>query len=273
MNVWFKPILLSATVLLLSACTLPFTHDQAKEKEATPAKTQKGKAPETKGNTTPNKSSEGTSNTTTDENQTSTTDPNAIQVVGDPTSVTVLVNKTHKLPDGYIPPDLVYPNVNFPYADKIEKREMRAVAAKALEKMFAAASKDGITLYAQSGYRSYVTQKSVFDASVQREGLKKTEVAVAIPGTSEHQTGLAIDLTSPAVNDDVVQAYANTPDGQWVANNAHVYGFIIRYPDGKQSITGYEYEPWHIRYVGADVATYIYEHHLTLEQYLAQKGK
>jgi LAS superfamily LD-carboxypeptidase LdcB len=269
-KVWFKPILLTATFLLLSACTLPFTQDQAKNRAATPTKTQKEKTPETKGNTITNKAGEGTSGT---ENQNQTTNPNAIQVVSNPTSVTVLVNKTHKLPDGYIPPDLVYPNVKFPYSEKIEKREMRAVAAHALEKMFAAASKDGITLYAQSGYRSYVTQKAVFDDSVKTEGLKKTITAVAIPGTSEHQTGLAIDLTSPAVNDDVVQAYANTPDGEWVANNAHVYGFIIRYPKGKDAITGYEYEPWHIRYVGADVATYLYEHHLTLEEYLAQKGK
>jgi zinc D-Ala-D-Ala carboxypeptidase len=256
-KVWFKLVLLSSTFALLSACTLPFTHQ-----ETTPTKTQKEKARETKGNTVTN-----------DKKQDKTTNPNAIQVVSDPTSVTVLVNKTHKLPDGYIPPHLVYPNVKFPYSDHIEKREMRDVAAQALEKMFAAASKDGITLYAQSGYRSYVTQKAVFDDSVKTEGLKKTITAVAIPGTSEHQTGLAIDLTSPAVNDDVVPAYGKTPDGEWVANNAHVYGFIIRYPEGEQSITGYDYEPWHIRYVGVDAATYIYEHHMTLEDYIAQKGK
>lgn len=247
---------------------MPFTHDQAKNNATAPTKTQKESMHETKGNTITNKGSDSQS-----ENAKAPSDPSKIQVVTDPTSVTVLVNKTHKLPDGYIPPDLVYPNVKFPYPDKIEKREMRAVAAHALEKMFDAASKDGITLYAQSGYRSYVTQKSVFDDSVKTEGLQKTMAAVAVPGTSEHQTGLAMDLTSPKVNDDVVQAYAQTPDGQWVANNAHVFGFIIRYPKGKESITGYEYEPWHIRYVGVKAATYIYEHHLTLEQYIAQKGK
>ncbi|WEG11491.1 M15 family metallopeptidase [Pullulanibacillus sp. KACC 23026] len=194
-----------------------------------------------------------------------------IQVVKDPTSITVLVNKTHKLPDGYVPPHLVYPKVAFPYSDLIEKRMMRDVAAKALESMFAAAKNDGIVLYGESGYRSYIRQESVYAYNVKTKGKAQASIVSAYPGTSEHQTGLAMDITAADVQDDLVQAFGSEPEGKWVAKHAHEYGFIIRYPKGKESITGYEYEPWHIRYVGVKAATYIYEHHLTLEEYATQK--
>lgn len=183
------------------------------------------------------------------------------------------MNKTHKLPDGYVPPNLVYPNVTFPYTEKIEKREMRQVAATALEKMFDAASAQGIHLYGQSGYRSYTTQKAIFAFNVKNEGYKQASIVSAHPGTSEHQTGLAIDVTAADVNDELIQKFGDTPEGQWLSANAYKYGFIIRYPKGDQNITGYEYEPWHIRYVGVDVATQIHTHNWTLEQYISQKGK
>lgn len=223
------------------------------------------------GSTTQNSTGNSSSSSQGSSAQGNTTTSSTIQVVTDPTSITVLVNKTHKLPDGYVPPHLVYPNVAFPYSAKVEKREMRAVAAHALEKMFAAATKDGIPLYAQSGYRSFATQQAIFAYNVKTEGYKQANIVSAHPGTSEHQTGLAMDLTDPEVQDQLIQKFGDTPEGKWVAQHAHEYGFIIRYPKGKESITGYEYEPWHIRYLGVKVATYIYQHHLTLEQYTAEQ--
>lgn len=195
-----------------------------------------------------------------------------IQVVSNPTSLLVLVNKTHKLPEGYVPPNLIYPNVPFPYSSLVEKREMRDVAAHALEKLVAGAKKDGLSIYGESGYRSYTTQQSIFAWNVKTQGYSKASIVSAHPGTSEHQTGLAMDVTSSDVQDQLIQKFGDTPEGQWLAAHAHEYGFIIRYPKGKQNITGYEYEPWHIRYVGVAVATYIYQYKITFDQYIAQFG-
>jgi len=190
-----------------------------------------------------------------------------------PESLLVLVNKTHKLPDGYIPPDLIYPDVRFPYSNMIEKRKVRSVAAKALKRLFMAADNVGYKLYGESGYRSYDRQVSIYNSSVNKYGVAKASTISAHPGTSEHQTGLAVDITSQEmVNEDpsdpLIQKFGDTAEGHWVARNAHKYGFIIRYPKGKEKMTGYEYEPWHIRYVGVKVAKDIYEHGWTLEEYL-----
>ncbi|MFC4617450.1 D-alanyl-D-alanine carboxypeptidase family protein [Camelliibacillus cellulosilyticus] len=209
-------------------------------------------------------------------NSKSASGSNGIAVVANPTSVLVLVNKTHKLPDGYKPSPLVYPNVPFPYSDKIEKREMREDAAKALKELFDAAKQAGYKLYGESGYRSYERQVAIYNQNVKTQGEKKASMVSAHPGTSEHQTGLAIDITSQEMldqgGDPLIEKFGETPSGKWVADNAYKYGFIIRYPKGKEAITGYEYEPWHIRYVGKKAAAYIYEHQLTLEQYV-DEGK
>lgn len=207
----------------------------------------------------------------TDKNANQSDKDGAITVIANPTSILALVNKTHQLPDGYTPKNLVYPNVPFPYPDKIEKREMRADAADALEKMFAAASDAGFKLYGESGYRSYQRQVSVYEHNVQTLGKAKADIVSAHPGTSEHQTGLAMDITSQDMltnADPLTQQFGDTDAGKWVANNAYQFGFIIRYPKDKENITGYEYEPWHVRYVGVKAATYIHDHHITLEQYI-----
>lgn len=207
-------------------------------------------------------------------NKTTPTNANQKVIVDkNPSGILVLVNKTHKLPDGYVPNNLIIPNVAFPYSGNYEKMHMRAVAAHALETMFNAAKKDGIKLYAQSGYRSFKRQTAIFAANVKRYGEKQASRVSAHPGTSEHQTGLAMDITSSDVNDLLIQKFGDTKEGKWVALHAHEYGFIIRYPKGKEQITGYEYEPWHLRYVGKKVATYIYNHHITLEKYIESQKK
>ncbi|WP_342748037.1 M15 family metallopeptidase [Melghirimyces profundicolus] len=202
------------------------------------------------------------------ENKRSSSGNGGVTVVSNPSSVTVLVNKTHKLPDGYIPPDLYIPDVRFPYEENLPKKKMRGVAAEALERLFAAADKQGITLYAQSGYRSYERQEAIFAYKSSQMGEEKASQISARPGHSEHQTGLAMDITSRSVGFKLEQSFGRTKEGQWVARHAHEFGFIIRYPQGKEHITGYSYEPWHLRYVGPRVAAEIHRNNLTLEEYL-----
>jgi D-alanyl-D-alanine carboxypeptidase len=193
---------------------------------------------------------------------------NGIKVIVNPENILALVNKEQSLPANYKPNDLVIPNVPFTFAEtNVEKRYMRAEAAKALEEMFAKAKEEQIFLYAVSGYRSYERQKALFDAEVNRVGKDKAVMAVAIPGRSEHQTGLAVDITSPSVQYEITQAFGETKEGKWVAEHAHEFGFIIRYPKGKEGITGYQYEPWHLRYVGKKAAKIIFEKRITLEEY------
>lgn len=192
---------------------------------------------------------------------------NGKQVVMNEDSMTVIVNKDRSLPEGYEPDDLVEPDVPFSFDEPHEKRKMRKEAAEALEKLFAAAEADGIELRAVSGYRSYDRQKSVYESHVATKGEEEASRISAVPGTSEHQTGLTIDVSSPSVGNMLEQAFGETEEGKWLAENAPKYGFIIRYLQGREDITGYVYEPWHIRYVGEDLAPDIAESGLTLEEY------
>ncbi|GKU80868.1 D-alanyl-D-alanine carboxypeptidase family protein [Niallia sp. NCCP-28] len=189
-------------------------------------------------------------------------------IIQNPTNTVSLVNKEYGLPDGYAPEDLVRPNVAFSFGDQdIEKSYMRKAAAEALEKMFAQAKKEGVILYAVSGYRSYDRQTVLFDAEVKRVGEEKAIQAVAYPGNSEHQTGLAMDISSESSDFLLSDDFGKTAEGKWLEDNAHHFGFILRYPEGKDKITGYKFEPWHFRYVGEKSAKDIYDNDWTLEEY------
>ena len=135
-------------------------------------------------------------------------------------------------------------------------------ANTALSEMIAAAKSEGINLYQISGFRSYSTQQTLYNNYVARDGKAAADRYSARPGHSEHQTGLAFDLNS------LEQSFGETAEGKWLAENCWKYGFIIRYPYNKESITGYMYEPWHVRYLGKDVAKQVYESGLCLEEYL-----
>ncbi|MEK3990847.1 MULTISPECIES: M15 family metallopeptidase [Robertmurraya] len=190
------------------------------------------------------------------------------QVIQNPLNVLALVNKMFALPESYNPTDLVKPNVSFSFGDQtIEKSLMRQEAAVALENMFAEAKTSGIELYAVSGYRSYERQRIIFDAEVKKSGEEKAMQVVAVPGNSEHQSGLAMDISAKSANLSLTESFGETNEGKWLAANAHKYGFILRYPKGKETITGYQYEPWHFRYVGVDAAQTIFEKNITLEEY------
>jgi D-alanyl-D-alanine carboxypeptidase len=185
----------------------------------------------------------------------------------DPASITVFVNKEYALPKNYKPEDLVTPNVIFNLITYDERTLMRAEAASALEELFAAAKEDGLELYGISAYRSYQRQYSIFTSNITKKGKIHTLKYSAVPGTSEHQTGLSIDVSSKSLGFNLSSPFSNSPEGIWLAENAHLYGYIIRYPEDKVDITGYEYEPWHIRYVGIGLANYLYTNNLTLEEY------
>jgi D-alanyl-D-alanine carboxypeptidase len=190
---------------------------------------------------------------------------NGLYEVNNPDSMLVHVDKDRKLPDGYEPNDLVYPNVSLNGSVK-EKTRMRKEAALALEELFTDASNEGVELTAVSAYRSFKRQVELHNTYVSTHGEEWTNKFSAIPGTSEHQTGLSIDVSSPAYGNRLEQGFGDTKEGKWLAENAHRFGFIIRYPKDKVDITKYNYEPWHIRYIGKKYATYLYEHNLALEE-------
>jgi D-alanyl-D-alanine carboxypeptidase len=180
----------------------------------------------------------------------------------------VLVNKENGLAPDYVPPDLTVPKVPFSFTKVLPQKKMTAKAALALEKLFAQAKKDGLILVGVSGYRPYVYQKAVHKWNVRTVGKIAALKTSAPPGYSEHQTGLAMDLSTPNLHYKLDERFGDTKAGQWIADHAAEFGFIIRYPQGKEEITGYQYEPWHIRYVGEEHARKIAEADLTLEEYL-----
>ncbi|REE66957.1 D-alanyl-D-alanine carboxypeptidase [Paenibacillus taihuensis] len=191
-------------------------------------------------------------------------------IVTNENSNLVLVNKKRELDSTYIPKDLVVAKVTFSFSGTSPKQQLRAIAAEALEKLFAGAKKDGIELAAVSGYRSYVSQKSIFDNYARENGEEEANTFSAHPGQSEHQTGLAMDVSSASVHYDLDESFGESKEGKWLAEHAADYGFIIRYQKGKENLTGYTYEPWHIRYVGVAVAQQIKKDNETLEQFLAK---
>ncbi len=182
-----------------------------------------------------------------------------------PKEIDAIINKQIALAPDFHPEDLVQPDV--PWAEVSNYRYMRQVAAEALEDLFEAAAEDGHTLLGRTGYRSFEAQESIFINFVNNNSYEEARTFSAKPGQSEHQTGLAMDITAASVGGRLTQDLGSTEEGQWVGENAHKNGFIIRYPEGKEHITGYIYEPWHLRYVGRDLATELYESGLTMEEY------
>ena len=191
------------------------------------------------------------------------------EIVENPYEVLSVVNKSFSLPSDYEPEDLTVPEVSFPFTEDDPKKQLRKEAAHALEDLFAGAEQVGIHLFAQSGYRSYDRQEAIFAANVEQDGEEHANTYSARPGESEHQTGLVMDVTAESVGFNLNTDFGETDEGKWVEENAHEYGFIIRYPDGKEEITKYQYEPWHLRYVGVKAATEIKNNEQTLEEYLS----
>ncbi|MCR4808191.1 MAG: M15 family metallopeptidase [Lachnospiraceae bacterium] len=178
----------------------------------------------------------------------------------------ILVNKQNPIPDDY-------EAVMVPVSGGITIRE--EVAGPLME-MFEAAAKEGVTLTVCSGYRSHEHQQNLFDRKIRNytgSGLSYLDAfrigsySVIIPGTSEHELGMAADIVTPGYS-TLNEGFANTEAGRWLKNNAFKYGFILRYPKGKEYITGITYEPWHFRYVGKEAAIDIKNADITLEEYI-----
>ncbi len=179
-----------------------------------------------------------------------------------------LINKTHMLPPSYVPKDLVKVN-----AAGYRTVYLRKEAAQALETMFNAGKKAGVNLYCSSGYRSYADQQRIFKNHVVLMGEAKANAISSKEGQSEHQSGFAMDVTCRAMNGDLQERFIQTGEGKWLAAHAHEYGFIVRFPKGKEASTGYRYEPWHIRYLGKDLATKVNASGLSYEEYLMKNAR
>ena len=183
-----------------------------------------------------------------------------IKLIENPDDVLVLVNKNNQLLSSYIPKDLESISLKYANKDKYLKKETKI----AFEKLSEDASKLGYRIVAVSAYRDYNYQNELFNYYVKEKGLNYALECSAKPGHSEHQTGLALDVEGSNKDYD---NFENSKEFIWMKDNAYKYGFILRYPKGKEHITGFKYEPWHYRYVGNEIAKYIYENNLTLEEY------
>lgn len=195
------------------------------------------------------------------EPQTKATEPSfnkAKYSYDDPASIWIVANKQRPLnPQKYEPSDLVHIGSG---------KQLRKEAADNLTKLIQAAKTESLSIEPISAYRSYSTQVTVYRLEVNAYGSAVADTQSARPGTSEHQTGLAVDVGGGGCGID--DCFANTAEGKWLAANAHTYGFIIRYPEGKQAITGYRYEPWHIRYVGTELSIEMHKKGVqTLEEF------
>lgn len=171
----------------------------------------------------------------------------------------LIANKTYPLPSDYVPKNTHTDAGNQKYCQTCIIND----AWDAWTLMKADATALGLNIWIQSGYRSYEAQKGLYDNYVKRDGKVAADTYSARPGHSEHQTGYAFDLNS------ITDAFANTSEGKWINENAYKYGFIIRYPKGKEDITGYKYESWHLRYVGKNLAEKLYNNGawITMEEY------
>lgn len=177
-------------------------------------------------------------------------------------STDMLVNKYHKLDSDFEPENLV----EFEKEYRNDDVQMGVkVAVDAFKRMSLAASKEGLGLVINSGYRSYQDQEELCETYRSLYGDNYVKRYVAFPGYSEHQTGLSFDIGSTSSN-----IFANSKEYPWMLENAHKYGFILRFSKKGENITGFRSEPWHYRYVGEKIATYIYEHDITFEEYYAQ---
>ena len=197
-------------------------------------------------------------------------------------------NPKEVIPEKDLPWNLALVNFENKLAEDFEPKEVAeadngyvtdARIADAAKKMISdARAKDNVRIIALSGYRDYEYQKELFDNKVERlqqekgysvsKAREEAATVVAVPGTSEHQLGLALDLVD-ARHVKLNESQENTAAYKWLYKHCAEYGFIVRYPNGKTDITGIIYEPWHFRYVGVEAATYIMENNLTLEEYLS----
>lgn len=181
----------------------------------------------------------------------------------------VLVNKEQGLPADYVAGDLV--DLGDLPATRSGLKVRREVLG-ALRRMLDGAKKEGLEVMVLSAFRSYQEQAAIYSGYVRSMGEARASRISAQPGKSQHQLGTTVDFTSSRVGYDLVEAFGDTPEGRWLWDNAHAYGFVMSYPGGKEHITGYAYEPWHYRYVGVEAATRVRNLGITLEEFLSARA-
>ncbi|MFI3261103.1 MAG: M15 family metallopeptidase [bacterium] len=179
----------------------------------------------------------------------------------------MLVNKYYKLPEGYAPSNLESVSSGYSWGDYGSQKLISEVYEAFLEMATNCKNEQGITLMVSSSYRSYETQESLYNAQMNAYGVYYADTVAARPGHSEHETGYALDILS--LEWSVKNDFNTSKTYAWLIANSHKYGFILRYPEGKEDITGFEYEPWHYRYVGKEVAEYMYNNNITFDEYYA----
>lgn len=176
--------------------------------------------------------------------------------IEDQSNMYALVNKYNYVDINYVPDNLkpLFNNTSI---------KMVNVAADAYEEFVKAAKNDGITFVGTTAYRSGAFQKQLYDSYVAKDGVQKADTYSARPGYSEHQLGYSVDLNDPNYKEKRI----SPSDYEWIKNNSYKYGFIIRFPEGKENITGYQHENWHLRFVGKDIASKIHEKNITFDEY------
>lgn len=266
-NTYIRSVGITFGILLLTACN-PGAENSSEEENGSNEEAEETSVEE-------ETAEEGDSVEETPESEETEEDAYKIvteEKIFDESNIEALVNRQYRLSEDYVPSDLVPVEVPLIFPDHPEINQLRMPAADALKEMFASAEEEGVILYARSGYRSYGTQEIQYSSYVEANGEEAASRFSAPAGASEHQTGLAMDVTSESVGYELLESFGETPEGEWVRENAHAYGFIIRYHDGKEDITGYMYEPWHLRYVGEELAQDIYDSGLTYEEYIMESG-
>lgn len=201
----------------------------------------------------------------------STNKPETTYTIQNVNDVNILVKPGFMLPSSYVPKGLKKPD-DIPVAPDCDHYQLRKEAADALTKMYNAAKEEGYYLVINSAYRSYADQQKTYDEYFKRYDEVTASGLVAKPGTSEHQTGLGVDLTSQSVIDGQRLVFGDTTEYKWCKDNSYKYGFILRFAEDESNITGIAHEPWHFRYVGIDAATECYQNSWTYEEYCLNKG-
>lgn len=179
----------------------------------------------------------------------------------------ILVNKYHYLPSNYAPEDLVSIGWDYRLGGPNDYKYARKEVVDAFLDMWASAKAEGIYLLVDSAYREYEKQDSVYKEYENQKGTKYADSIAARPGYSEHQTGLSLDIYSKECTS--ASQFKDSKTYEWLMANAYKYGFILRYPKGKEKITGYNYESWHFRYLGVELATKVYKEGITFDEYYA----
>lgn len=259
MDVWYRTAACLAAVLFCSACSAaeePSAETEAQESPAHTADNGEPAEPESTASDHP-------------EDSDNAKDPGRHSDASfDPESIYVLVNKHNRLePEDFVPPDLE--DVDVP--QQFGGQQLREQAASAMEELVAEAADDGVDLWVTTAYRDYGHQQALYDQHLAAGGQEAADELTARPGHSEHHTGLAVDISFEGNQHCNLRAcFAETEQGQWLEENVDQFGFIIRYPEGAEEITGYSFEPWHLRYVGEPTATEVTAQEVTLEEYWDQ---